>query len=109
MAAREIAGKQIEFDEEGFMANPDEWDKDVAAALAADIGVEPLTDRHWQVIEFCRSDFQVKGDAPTLRRNEGGQDHRGPERRRHPRHAAAEISAHGLYFRQRRTPHPDSQ
>jgi tRNA 2-thiouridine synthesizing protein E len=68
MAAREIAGKQVEFDEEGFMANPDEWDKDVAAALAADIGVEPLTDRHWQVIELCRSDFQVKGDAPTLRR-----------------------------------------
>ena len=68
MATREIAGKEIEFDEEGFMANPDDWDKDVAVALAAEIGVEPLTDRHWQVIEFCRSDFQVQGDAPTLRR-----------------------------------------
>lgn len=68
MAVREIAGKQIEFDDEGFMANPDDWDKDIAAVLASDIGVDPLTERHWQVIEFCRSDFQSQGDAPTLRR-----------------------------------------
>lgn len=68
MAVREIAGKQIEFDEEGFMANSDQWDKEVAAALAADIGVAPLTERHWQVIDFCRSDYQAQGDAPTLRR-----------------------------------------
>ena len=68
MTVREIAGKEIEFDEEGFMASPDQWDKGVAEELAADIGINPLTDRHWQVIEFCRSDFQVQGDAPTLRR-----------------------------------------
>ena len=68
MAIREIAGKEIEFDEEGFMANSDEWDKDVAVVLATDIGIDPLTDRHWQVIDFCRSDYQTQGDAPTLRR-----------------------------------------
>lgn len=68
MAVREIAGKQIEFDEEGFMVNADDWDKDIAVVLAADIGVDPLTDRHWRVIEFCRSDYQTQGDAPTLRR-----------------------------------------
>lgn len=68
MSEREVAGKSIEFDEEGFMTNPDDWNKDVAAALAKDIGIEPLTDKHWTVIEFCRSDFQVQGDAPTLRR-----------------------------------------
>lgn len=68
MAVREIAGKQIEFDEEGFMADSAQWDKEVAEVLAADIGVEPLTERHWQVIEFCRKDYEAKGDAPTLRR-----------------------------------------
>ncbi|MGD2079250.1 MAG: TusE/DsrC/DsvC family sulfur relay protein [Chloroflexota bacterium] len=68
MAVREIAGKQIEFDEEGFMADSAQWDKEVAEVLAADIGVEPLTERHWQVIEFCRNDYKAKGDAPTLRR-----------------------------------------
>ena len=28
MATREITGKQVEFDDEGFMANPDEWTKE---------------------------------------------------------------------------------
>jgi len=68
MSVKEIAGKVIEFDEEGFMARLDQWDKAVAEALAAEIGITPLTDSHWKVIEFCRSDFQAKGDAPTLRR-----------------------------------------
>jgi tRNA 2-thiouridine synthesizing protein E len=68
MSAKEIAGKIIEFDEEGFLTNPDQWDREIAKALAAEIGIAPLSERHWQVIEFCRSDFQEQGDAPSLRR-----------------------------------------
>jgi TusE/DsrC/DsvC family sulfur relay protein len=68
MAVKEIAGKHIEFDEEGFMSNPGQWDRDVAEALAAELGITPLTDKHWQVIEFCRADYLAQGDAPTLRR-----------------------------------------
>lgn len=68
MSVREVAGKPVEFDEEGYMLNAGQWDEDVAAALAEEIGINPLTERHWEVINFCRSDFQVQGDAPTLRR-----------------------------------------
>lgn len=68
MSTREIAGRTINFDEEGFMTNPDQWDKDIASILAEDLGISPLTEKHWAVIEFCRSDFQVQGEAPTLRR-----------------------------------------
>jgi TusE/DsrC/DsvC family sulfur relay protein len=68
MSVREVAGKPVEFDQEGYMLNAGEWDEDVAAALAEEIGISPLTERHWEVINFCRSDFQVQGDAPTLRR-----------------------------------------
>ena len=68
MSAKEIAGKTIEFDEEGFMVNPDDWNKDIAAVLAQEVGINELNDRHWTVIQFCRSDFQEKGEAPTLRR-----------------------------------------
>jgi TusE/DsrC/DsvC family sulfur relay protein len=68
MTSREIAGKEIGFDDEGFMENPDEWNRDVAVALAEDLGINPLTDRHWTVIEFCREDFMSQGDSPTLRR-----------------------------------------
>jgi len=68
MTVREIAGTEIDFDEEGFMADPNDWNKEIAQSLAGDIGIEPLTDRHWEVIEFCRSDFTAKGEAPGLRR-----------------------------------------
>jgi len=68
MTERVVAGKEIEFDEQGFMADYREWDKDVATELATEIGINPLTDKHWQVIEFVRSDYEAQGDAPTLRR-----------------------------------------
>ena len=67
MTTREVAGKEIEFDEEGFMTNPDDWDKEVAVVLAEDISIS-LTDQHWDVIDFSRFDFQTQGEAPGLRR-----------------------------------------
>jgi TusE/DsrC/DsvC family sulfur relay protein len=74
MSAKQIAGQTIEFDEEGFMVNPNDWNKDIAVELAKEIGIEELSNRHWTVIEFCRSDYQEKGESPTLRRitKEGG-------------------------------------
>ncbi len=34
MGAIEVNGKQHELNEEGFMVNPADWDRDIAAALA---------------------------------------------------------------------------
>ena len=67
MTTREIAGKEIQFDEEGFMANPDDWDKDVAAILATDINID-LSVNHWVIIDFSRTDYASQGEAPGLRR-----------------------------------------
>jgi len=67
MTTREIAGKEIEFDEEGFMANPDDWDKDVAVVLASDINID-LSEEHWSIIDFSRTDYKSQGEAPGLRR-----------------------------------------
>ena len=68
MTTREIAGKTVHFDEEGFMVDPAEWSPEVAEALAAEIGLNELTPTHWQVIEFTRADFAARGEAPGLRR-----------------------------------------
>lgn len=68
MTEKVVAGKTIEFDEDGFMADYSQWDKDIAVELATGIGIDPLTDRHWQVIDFCRTDYVEQGDAPTIRR-----------------------------------------
>ena len=67
MSTREMLGEAIEFDEDGFMANYEDWNEHIAQALAEDLGIT-LTERHWHVIKFCREDFVAEGDAPTLRR-----------------------------------------
>ena len=68
MTTREVAGKTIDFSEDGFMADWSQWNESVGTQLASEIGIEPLSDEHWQVINFCRSDYEAQGDAPTMRR-----------------------------------------
>jgi TusE/DsrC/DsvC family sulfur relay protein len=62
-----IGGMEVELNDEGFLANPDQWNEEVAVELARREGIEPLTDRHWQVIRFMRSEYQAKGSGPTVR------------------------------------------
>ena len=50
------------------MLNPDQWSPEIAAELAREVGIDPLTDKHWQVIDFCRRDAAEKGEAPGVRR-----------------------------------------
>jgi tRNA 2-thiouridine synthesizing protein E len=52
---------------EGFLDNVGDWDRALAAELAAEAGVGALTDRHWMVIDYMRKVFLEKGDGPTLR------------------------------------------
>ena len=61
-----MAGQNIEVDKEGFLLNPDQWTPDVAVDLAAENGIE-LTEKHWQVIDFCRRSAAEKGASPTVR------------------------------------------
>lgn len=68
MATRVICGKTVQVNEEGFMTNPAEWDKDIAQELANEEGIGALSPAHWKVIEFCRRDAQASGKAPALRR-----------------------------------------
>jgi tRNA 2-thiouridine synthesizing protein E len=68
MSVQTIAGKPVDFDEEGFMTDPTQWDEDIAAALAEHIGINALTQDHWTVIKFAREDYDSNGETPTLRR-----------------------------------------
>lgn len=68
MPVTTMANKEIHVDDEGFLTEFDEWDKDLAKALASNIDIDELTDEHWRVIEFLRSDYQKQGETATLRR-----------------------------------------
>jgi tRNA 2-thiouridine synthesizing protein E len=67
-----IAGVSIEVNEEGFMVNPQDWNKDIAAEIAQQEGIAELTPAHWQVIDFCRQSAKDTGVAPTLRQITNG-------------------------------------
>jgi dissimilatory sulfite reductase related protein len=62
----EVNGKSYETDEEGYLANLNEWNEEVAAALAAADDAE-LTDNHWEVINFLREYYEEYQIAPAVR------------------------------------------
>lgn len=72
MATREIAGATVQVNDEGFLTNPNEWNKDIAVELAKEEGLAELTPTHWQVIDFCRKTAATSGASPTLRQITNG-------------------------------------
>ncbi len=64
----ELKSATLERDADGNLKNLNDWDKEVAAELAKEEGIEELTERHWIVINYMRKEFQEKGDAPSIRR-----------------------------------------
>lgn len=56
----------VDFDDEGYMTDPNAWTVEIAEAIAASEDIT-LTEAHWDVIEFCRLRGTETGSAPTLR------------------------------------------
>ncbi len=67
MTTTTLAGETVEVDEEGFLVKPEQWNKEMGAEIARSVGIEELTDRHWQVIEFMRKTYLDTGSAPSMR------------------------------------------
>ena len=67
MATTTIAGVDVEVTDEGFLVDPAQWTEDMAVALAKAEGIDPLTDAHWQVINYMRKEFLEKGAGPSIR------------------------------------------
>ena len=67
MPVMEIAGKNVNVNEEGFLTELAEWNEDVASVLASNIGIEMSAD-HWALIKWLRDDFKAQGETATTRR-----------------------------------------
>lgn len=63
-----VGDKKYEVDEDGFLQQPDSWNKDVAAAMAKTEGVEELTEDHWKVVNFLRDYYLEYQVAPMIRK-----------------------------------------
>ena len=59
MTQKEIAGVMIDFDDENFMTDHNQWNPEIANAIAKEEGIE-LTDRHFIVLEYMRKEFDYE-------------------------------------------------
>lgn len=67
MSDKSINGQTISVNEEGYLTDHSQWNREIAAALAAEEGIT-LGDGHWKVIDFIAKDFAEKGVVPGMRR-----------------------------------------
>jgi TusE/DsrC/DsvC family sulfur relay protein len=68
MAIFEHGSVKIEVDEDGFMQEPEQWNEDIAIALATTEGVDNLTEDHWKLVNYLREYYLKYGIAPMIRK-----------------------------------------
>ena len=69
MPTLDYNGTPLEVNEEGFLANPQEWNKEIAIFLASDQeGLKELNKDHWAVINFIRDYYEENDLAPMVRK-----------------------------------------
>jgi dissimilatory sulfite reductase related protein len=66
MATKTYAGQAVEVNDEGYMVDPTQWSKEIAAEMAKEDGID-LSDKHYEVLEFLRNAHE-KGETLTIRR-----------------------------------------
>ncbi len=58
MAQKEILGKTIEFDDEGYFVNAGDWSEEIAREVAKQNGFD-LTDEHLKVLNWMRRQVEA--------------------------------------------------
>ena len=66
MATKTYAGQSVEVNDEGYLVDASQWNKEIAAEIAKEEGIE-LTDQHYQVLDFLRTASE-KGETLTIRK-----------------------------------------
>ena len=68
MSEIDVGGTKIQLNDDGFLLEPNNWDKDVALALAkVEEGLDELSAEHWTIINYIRSFYLEKDSAPMVR------------------------------------------
>lgn len=62
----EVNGVRFETNEQGYLANFEDWQPAIAEVMAKADGCE-LTDHHWEVIHFLREYYDEYKIAPAVR------------------------------------------
>ncbi len=62
-----LGGHEIEIDEDGFIQEPEKWDKSVAEDIARTEEASPMSDDHWKLVDYLRNYYLEFGIAPPIR------------------------------------------
>jgi tRNA 2-thiouridine synthesizing protein E len=67
MPKTQLGGQEIEVDEDGFIQEPQKWNKEVAEDIAKTENAFPMGEEHWKLVNYLR-DYYVKYEiAPPIR------------------------------------------
>lgn len=67
MATIAFGKKKYRIDRHGFLLDPEEWDEDFARAMAPRVRIKDgLTEDHWHVIHFVRTQFEQMKICPLV-------------------------------------------
>jgi dissimilatory sulfite reductase related protein len=67
VSTQTIAGAEVELNDEGFFVVPEQWSEAIGVEIAKQSGIDPMTDRHWQVVRYMRQQYLDHGTAPSIR------------------------------------------
>jgi TusE/DsrC/DsvC family sulfur relay protein len=67
MAKATLGGQEIEVDEDGFIQEPDKWNKEVAEDLAKIEDAYPMNEEAWRLVNYLRDYFIKYEIAPPIR------------------------------------------
>ena len=61
-----LAGAPVDLNDEGYLTDMSQWTPEVARDIAAEEGI-PLTDKHFEVLDYLRTQ-QAEGTKLSIRR-----------------------------------------
>ncbi len=64
----EFNGKTIETDKNGYLVNAEDWSRELAEHLAKEEGLT-LTQKHWDLLEYLRDEYQNNNQNQPNTRN----------------------------------------
>ena len=67
-----LGGMEIDIDEDGFIQEPEKWNKEVAEDLgkieaAYVAGEDKMGENHWKLVDYLRNYYLEYGIAPPIR------------------------------------------
>ena len=56
--------QDVDWDNEGYIVDPQQWNRDLAVSAAGEAGLEALGEDHWRVIDYLREHFLQNHTLP---------------------------------------------